>query len=507
MRSLVAQLFEEGLETLQGTKAKIHVDPTATPIFHKARPVPYALREKIEQDLERLERAGTIEPVQYSEWAAPIVPVMKSDGTGRVCGDYKLTVNKVSKLEGYPIPKLDDLYTKLVGGQTFTEVELSHAYEQMLVDENSKEFLTINTHKGLYRYNRLPYGVVSAPGIFQRTMEGLLQGIPSTGVLLDNILITGPSTEEHLDNMEKVLRRLLEVGLRFKAVIKCQFTKPVLECLGHRVDAEGFHPVEAKLKAIQEAPAPKNPTERKSFFGMFNFYGKFIPNLSSILEPLHSLMRKDVVWKWEVEQQAFDKAKNQLQSSDVLVHYDPEKELVVSCDASPYGVGAVLSHVMEGGSERPVAYASSTHSTAERNYGHLDKEALAVVFAVKKFHQFLYGRHFKIYTDHKPLLGLLHPEQATPLMASSRMQRWAFTFLAYEYELLYRPGNENGNADVPGSTPVPGDIVHLRENINTSPVHVNKIKLWTARDPVLSQVLQFVLQGWPSEVEEEALEP
>ena len=312
VRSLVAQLFEEGLETLQGTKAKIHVDPTATPIFHKARPVPYALREKIEQDLERLERAGTIEPVQYSEWAAPIVPVMKSDGTGRVCGDYKLTVNKVSKLEGYPIPKLDDLYTKLVGGQTFTEVELSHAYEQMLVDENSKEFLTINTHKGLYRYNRLPYGVVSAPGIFQRTMEGLLQGIPSTGVLLDNILITGPSTEEHLDNIEKVLRRLLEVGLRFKAVIKCQFTKPVLECLGHRVDAEGFHPVEAKLKAIQEAPAPKNPTELKSFFGMFNFYGKFIPNLSSILEPLHSLMRKDVVWKWEVEQQAFDKAKNQL---------------------------------------------------------------------------------------------------------------------------------------------------------------------------------------------------
>ena len=148
---------------------------------------------------------------------------------------------------------------------------------------------------------------------------------------------------------------------------------------------------------------------------MLNFYGKFIPNLSSILEPLNSLLRKDVVWKWEVEQQeTFDKAKTQLQSSDVLVHYDPEKELVVSCDASPYGVGAVLSHVMEDGSERPVAYASCTLSTAERNYGHLDKEALAVDFAVKKLHQFLYGRHFKICTDHKPLLGLLHSEKATP---------------------------------------------------------------------------------------------
>ena len=237
----------------------------------------------------------------------------------------------------------------------------------------------------------------------------------------------GPLNQSSLDNIDKVLRRLSEAGLRLKAV-KCQLMKPVLECLGHRVDAAGFHPVETKVKAIQEAPAPKTPTELRSFLGMLNFYGKFIPNLSSILEPLHSLLRKDVVWKWEVEQQeAFDKAKNQLQSSDVLVHHDPEKELMVSCDASPYGVGAVLSHVMEDGSERPVAYASRTLSTAERNHGHLDKEAVAVVFTVKKFHQFLYGRHFKIYTDHKPLLGLLHPEKATPSMASSRMQRWALT--------------------------------------------------------------------------------
>ena len=130
-------LFGEGLGALQGTKARIHVDPTATPMFHKARPVPYALRENIEQDLERLQKARTIEPIQYSEWATPIVPVMKNDGTVRVCGDYKLTVNKVSKLDGYPIPKLDDLYTKLAGGQTFTELDLSHAYEPCLETINA----------------------------------------------------------------------------------------------------------------------------------------------------------------------------------------------------------------------------------------------------------------------------------------------------------------------------------------------------------------------------------
>ena len=125
------------------------------------------------------------------------------------------------------------------------------------------------------------------------------------------------------------------------------------------------------------------------------------------------------------QQQSFDKAENRLQSSDVLVHYDPEKELLVSCDASPYGIGAVLSHVMEDGSKRSVAHASRTLSTAERNYGHLDKEVLAVVFALKKSHQFLYSRHFKIYTNHKTLLGLLHPEKATALMALRRMQRCA----------------------------------------------------------------------------------
>ena len=154
---------------------------------------------------------------------------MKQDGTVRVCGDYKLTVNKVSKLDAYPIPKLDDLYSKLAGGKTFTELDLNHAYEQMLVDDSSKEFLTINTHKGLYRFNRLPYGVASAPGIFQRMMEQLLNGIPHVGVLLDNVLITGITEEEHLVNLEAVLKRLWDAGLRLK-VSNCQFMKPSLDC-------------------------------------------------------------------------------------------------------------------------------------------------------------------------------------------------------------------------------------------------------------------------------------
>ncbi len=511
-----SELFEESLGTLKGTTAKIHVDPAATPVFCKARPVPYALRDRIEKDLDRLQKAGTIEPVQLSEWATPIVPVVKSDGSVRVCGDYKLTVNKVSKLDAYPIPKLDDLYTKLAGGTTFTELDLSHAYEQMLVDEESKKFMTINTHKGLYRYNRLPYGVSSAPGIFQRTMEGLLHDIPHVGVLLDNILITGATDEEHLNNIETVLKHLFDAGLRLKRS-KCQFMKSSLECLGHRIDAEGFHPVPAKVEAIQHAPSPNNVSELKSFLGMVNFYGKFLPNLSSTLEPLHKLLRKGTPWVWNnAQEKAYQTAKDLLQSSKVLVHYDPAKQLVVSCDASPYGVGAVLAHKFPDGSEKPIAYASRTLTKPERGYSQLDKEALAIIFAVKKFHQFLYGRHFVIYTDHKPLLGLFNPEKATPMMASGRVQRWSLTLLGYEYELVYRPGSHNGNADslsrlplpeTPKTTPVPGNVINLLEHINNTPPDATKMKLWTERDPVLSRVKQYVLLGWPSTVRDAELQP
>jgi hypothetical protein len=173
MLSKFEEVFRDELGAVKGMKAKIYVDQAAQPRYYKARPVPYAIKEKVEQELDRLLDCG-IEPVEFSEWAAAIVPVVKGDGTIRICGYYKVTVNTVSKLGNYPIPKTEDLYATLGGGEEFAKLDMNQAYNQLHLDDESQKYVTVNTHRGLYRYNRLPYGVSSSPGIFQRTLENLL---------------------------------------------------------------------------------------------------------------------------------------------------------------------------------------------------------------------------------------------------------------------------------------------------------------------------------------------
>lgn len=161
------EVFSGGLGKLIGHKAKIHVDPTVQPRFCKARTIPYALKSKVEVELERLQQEGIIEPVPFADWAAPIVPVLKADKESiRICGDFKQTVNTASKLDRYPIPKIEDLFAKLLGGQGFTKLGMSQVYQQISLEEEYRKYVVINTHRGLFQYNRLPFGVSSDPGIF-----------------------------------------------------------------------------------------------------------------------------------------------------------------------------------------------------------------------------------------------------------------------------------------------------------------------------------------------------
>ena len=293
------------------------------------------MRALVDEELDRLESLGVIEPVSYAKWAAPIVPILKPDKKSvRICGDFKLTVNQAVKVDRYPIPLIRDLFTGLNGGKFFSKLDLSHAYLQLLVDDKAKELLVINTHKGLFQYNRLPFGIASAPGIFQRTMENLLRGIPRVAVYIDDILISGETEEAHLQTLDQVLERLEKAGLKLKEG-KCSFLSSSVVYLGHKIDEHGLHPTQVKVEAVLAAPEPKNVTALKSYLGLLNYYGRFMPNLSSTLAPLYKLLNKNAHWRWSnVEKQAFQASKKLLTEAPVLVHYDPSKELILSCDAS-----------------------------------------------------------------------------------------------------------------------------------------------------------------------------
>ena len=207
-----SEIFNEELGLVKQT-AKLQIESNAVPRFCKPRTVPYALRTKVEKELERLEKEGIIEPIKFSKWAAPIVPVLKRDGSIRICGDYKVTINRAAKPDTYPLPRIEDLFTSLNGGKTFSKLDLAHAYLQVPLEEDSKDLVAINTHKGLYRYNRLPFGVSAAPSIFQRIMEGILRDLPGVCIYLDDILITGKTETAHLNTLDEVMRRLGEGGI------------------------------------------------------------------------------------------------------------------------------------------------------------------------------------------------------------------------------------------------------------------------------------------------------
>ena len=206
-------VFQEGLGQISKFEVTLQLKPTATPKFCKARSVPFALQAAVERELDRLEGEGILERVPYSQWAAPIVSVPKPEGTIRICGDYKVTINPQLEVDQYPLPKPDTIFSTLSEGKWFSKIDLTHAYQQLKLSPTSRELVTINTHRGLYQYTRLPFGVASAPAIFQKVMDTVLQGLPKVICYLDDILISASTPEEHLDNVKQVLKRLEQYGI------------------------------------------------------------------------------------------------------------------------------------------------------------------------------------------------------------------------------------------------------------------------------------------------------
>ncbi|XP_015284843.1 PREDICTED: uncharacterized protein K02A2.6-like [Gekko japonicus] len=497
-----ADVFGGGLGRYKGPPVSFELDPAVTPVRLKYRKVPIPLKPKIEAELDKLIEQGVLEPVPFSKWETPIVTPVKPDGSVRICADYKCTINRALQQHSYPVPVISHVLASLGGGKVFAKFDLAQAYQQLPVTKEAAEAQTIVTHRGAFRVNRLQFGVNVAPGIFQGLMEGLLRGVPGTVHYFDDVLIAGRSDEELLRRVREVLKRFSKAGLKVKQS-KCLIGVPSVEFLGFRIDQDGVHSTDDKVRAIRSASSPKNKKELQSFLGLLNFYHAFLPHKASVAAPLHALLHKDAKLRWGAEQQgAFESVKALLSSNAVLTHYDDTKLLVLAADASPFGVGAVLSH---DGREAPVAFYSKSLTDAEKNYAQIDKEGLALVSAVKKFHDFLYGRHFLLVTDHKPLLGIFAPDRQLPNIMSARMLRWALFLSAYDYDLEHRPGKAIGHADTLSRCPLPGrDLdpapacsVLALEELPQAPVTARDIAAASAKDTVLSRVLNWVWRGWP----------
>lgn len=325
--------------------------------FYKARPVLYALQSKVENALLNMERDGVIERVSSASSAARIVVVGKKDSDD--VRDFSVTYNAIARVETYPIPQIEDMHTALRGCTVFSVLDMKQAYHQVPLARESQSYLTINTHIGLFAFKRLPNGIHSGPAIFQKIMDGLLSDIPKAVSRLDDILVAGTDEEDHLRTLSLVLEQLLSTGFRLNKT-KCKFLQSsvVYLAIGHVIDGEGLHPTEEKLKAINDAPRPKDVTALKSFLGLLLFYSRFMPHHSTVLAPLHQRLKKGALWSWsKVEDDAFLAAKQLVLDSQTLIHYDHSLPLFLSYDASSYGAGAVLSHKIDG-QFRPVAFVS-----------------------------------------------------------------------------------------------------------------------------------------------------
>lgn len=300
---------------------------------------------------------------------------MKGDRSVRLCGDYKVTINPVIHQQEYPLPHPDELLAQLNGGQKFSKLDLSNAYLQIVLDPESRKYVTINTHLGLFQYTGLPFGVSSSPAIFQKCMDQVLSGLNGVGCYLDDIIVTGKNDEEHLRNLEQVIKKLDNFGLKLKES-KCSFFQDSIQYLGWVVDANGVHASTTGVEAILNASEPKNIQELQSLIGMINNYRKFMPNLSSILTPMTSALKfgKDFHWTSDC-QKAFEEIKQILISPQVLAYFDPSKEITLAVHASPTGIGAVISHTTQEG-EKTIAYASRRLTKAEQNYSQKKRKRL-----------------------------------------------------------------------------------------------------------------------------------
>lgn len=494
-----------------------------TPVRQRYRRLPPSQYGQVKAHIQELVEQGIARP-SCSPYSSPIVVVMKKDGEIRLCVDYRLLNSKTRK-DAYPLPRIEESLDALSGARWFSTLDLASGYNQVPMAEKDKVKTAFCTPFGLFEFNRMPFGLCNAPGTFQRLMERIFgdQSFQTLLLYLDDVVIFSSSFADHLQRLEVVLARLQKHNLRLK-LQKCHFFQQEVKYLGHIISAAGVATDPDKIKAVAEWKRPTTSHELRSFLGFASYYRRFVEGFAKYAAPLHRLAAEvnsgtkkkgakiAIGDHWTEECiKGFHELRDRLVSSPVLGYADFSKPFILDIDASHAGLGAVLSQD-QGGQRKPIAFASRGLKGSERNmsnYSSRKLEMLALKWAVtEKFREYLLGNKFIVYTDNNPLSYL----KTANLGAIE--QRWASELALFDFEIKYRPGSSNRNADAlsrqtatdpildfaPGST-VPLQLQHLRREVDCSAIDAlparPKADLRTLQmaDPVLARFLYWWKKG------------
>lgn len=439
----VFYLEGDKLSTTDIYQHSIQVKPGTQPIYSKPYRLPHSLKKEINKQIDNMLKEGIIEPCR-SEWSSPILIVPKKcDSNGnkkwRLVIDYR-KLNNCIENDKFPLPNISDILDSLSGCMYFSHLDLHQGYYNVNLDPDSRKYTAFSS--GQYQMTRMPMGLKTSPSSFSRMMTMAMTGLNYEKCLVyqDDLVCFSRDLQGNIKNLQDIFERLRKVNLKLNPQ-KCDFLRKELLYLGHVVSSDGIIPDPSKINVVKNYPIPTKTEEVKRFVAFVNYYRKFIQNFAAKAYPLNNLCRKDVIFNWDQKcQKAFELLKESIISHPVLQYPDfsEQNQFILQTDASGYAIGAVLCN----GDGRPVAYASRSLNRAEKNYPTIEKELLAIVWAVKHFRPYLYGRKFKIQTDHKPLIYLFGMRDP-----SSRLMKFRLIIEEYDFVLEYLKGKQNAAAD------------------------------------------------------------
>lgn len=422
------------------TQCKLNV-ATDTPVNIRPYPLPFATKEAVQQEIRDMLKQGIIEPSE-SPYQSPIVVVKKKDGTIRLCIDFR-QLNKILLNDNEPIPRVDVIFGQLGKARYFSKFDFAKGYWQVPMHEESKAMTAFSTSAGLYQFRFMPFGIKTAPAVFNRLMRKVVADIPHIYFYFDDVLVATETWTEHVATLEAFLQRVSESGLTIRPT-KSEIGQRSVKFLGHHVENGIIKPQIETLDKIRAAKRPQTKKEVRSFLGLTGYYRDFVHKYSEIAGPLTELTKKrapnKVIWGVQ-EQKAFDALKTMLSTQPVLRAPDFAQPFVLRTDASSTSVGAILMQ-RHGVMLHPVSYASRRLQPRETAYSTIEREALALTWAIQKFHIYLFGRTFILQSDHKPLVYINSAKHI-----NSRVLRWSLILMEYDFSVEYIKGSENVGAD------------------------------------------------------------